>query len=135
MRVKFQMLFRGLLLLLLAAWAWSVLAGTLASTNQPAATTNQPSALVRSVERFEGYSLTFKLDEISFLREQTLLGEPRWKYLASLIYVVLASYAAKFLDLVSNVWLKKTTLNATSLGALLLAMLPGPSESWFSLCC
>src|SRR5262245_14915337 len=130
MRAKFQTVFRGSLGLLLAAWCWSLWAGATASTNTPAATTNQPSGFVRSVERLEEYSLTFKLDEIPFLKEHTFLGEPLWKYVASLMYVLLAFYTAKLIDLVTNVWLKKAALRTeTKLDDLLLELLRGPIKA------
>jgi MscS family membrane protein len=126
MRVKFQTAFRSSVPLLLVVWAWAVCAGV-AATNAPPASTNQPSALVKGVERFSEHSLSFKLDEIDFLRENEFLGEPLWKYLASLIYVLLAFYAAKLMDLLANVWLKRlASRTETKLDDLLLELLRGP---------
>src|SRR5215472_7468401 len=44
-----------------------------------------------------GRWLTFGLDRISWLRGE-VLGNPLWQYIASLLYIVLAFYAAKLLD-------------------------------------
>jgi MscS family membrane protein len=126
-KVKFDTLFRGLLALLGTACAWAFWASAQTTTNKAAAaTTNQPSALVREVERLRP-SLSFRLDEVPFLREHTLLGEPLWKYLASLIYILLAFYAAKLVDLITRVWLKRLAAHAKSQsGDLLLGFLRGP---------
>lgn len=127
MRVKFQTLFRTFLVCLAVLWAWALWAGVAASTNRPPASTNAPSALVREVEQFENYSLTFKLDEIPALTNHSFLGEPLWKYLASLIYVALAFVVAKVIDVVTNVWLKKlASRTETKLADLLLDLLRGP---------
>ena len=126
MRVRFQSLFRGLLGAFLVFWAWALWAAVTA-TNTPAPPTNQPSALVQDVERFSEHPLTFKLDEIRPLREYSFLGEPLWKYVASLIYVLLAFYAAKLVDIISNVWLKRlASRTETKLDDLLLELLRGP---------
>jgi MscS family membrane protein len=126
MRVKFQSVFRGFLVLLLVAAAWAVCAAAV-QTNAPPAPTNQPSALVKGVERLSEHPLTFKLDEIEILRGHSFLGEPLWKYLASLIYVLLAFYAAKLIDLLANVWLKRlASQTETKLDDLLLKLLRGP---------
>jgi len=42
-------------------------------------------------------ALTFGLDHVELL-QRPFLGRPLWQYAASLIYVVLAFYVAKFLD-------------------------------------
>ena len=126
MRVRFQSLFRGLLGAFLVFWAWALWAAVTA-TNAPAPATNQPSALVQDIERFSEHPLTFKLDQIRPLREYSFLGEPLWKYLASLFYVLLAFYAAKLVDLIANVWLKRLTARTeTKLDDLLLELLRGP---------
>jgi MscS family membrane protein len=126
MRVKFQSVFSGFVLLLLVAVAWAVCAAV-AQTNAPPAPTNQPSALVKGVERLSEHPLTFKLDEIEVLREHSFLGEPLWKYLASLIYILLAFYGTKLIDLLANVWLKRlASQTQTKLDDLLLKLLRGP---------
>lgn len=98
-------------------------------------TTNIPPAgspvashpLAGSLGNLEGSYLTFGLDRIEWLREHSLLGEPLWRYLASLLYVFLAFYVSKFLDYVIRVWLKRWAARTESkLDDLLLEMMRGP---------
>jgi MscS family membrane protein len=127
MRVKFQGAFRVGLTLLLVIWAGALLAQVAGSTNPPAASTNKPSALVQEVEQFEISSVTFKLDEVSWLRDHNLLGEPLWKYVASLTYVILAFLVSKFIDVATTVWLRRLALRTQSrLDDLMLELLRGP---------
>jgi MscS family membrane protein len=128
MRVKFSTFFRGGMVLLVIAFAWGVWASAQTATNQTAATaTSQRSELVRSVERLDEHYLTFGLDRIELLRESAVLGEPLWKYIASLFYVLLAFYVSKFIDYVTRVWLKKLAdRTQTKLDDLLLELLHGP---------
>lgn len=96
------------------------------NTNNAAKTlTNQPSALIQDVEKIK--PVTFNLDQFTPLRENTFLGEPLWKYAASLIYILLALYGAKLIHWVGRVWLKKVTSHS-KLGfrELLLNLLHGP---------
>ena len=115
---------------------WLVLAGVLSlttlclvaqtNTNKlsgPA--TNRPSALIENVERLQ--PITFGLDQFEPLRERTFLGEPLWKYVASLVYLLLAFYAAKLIDFVTRVWLKKvTSLSIITFDEVFLELLRGP---------
>src|SRR6266699_4167787 len=128
MKVKFDSLFRRLMQCLLLTLSWGLWAGAQPTTNSASvAATNKPSALVRSVEQLDQHYLTFGLDRIAPLRESMLLGEPLWKYLASLIYVLLAFYVSRFIDLVTRVWLKKLAASTeTKLDDLLLELLKGP---------
>jgi MscS family membrane protein len=128
MRMKFETLFRGFLIFLTFTAAWTIWAAAQAPTNAPtAAATNQPIRLVESVERFSAHPLSFGLDRIAPLREMTFLGEPAWKYVASLLYILLALLAAKLIDLITNVWLKRLAARTqTELDDLLLDLLRGP---------
>lgn len=103
----------------LSAWAQT-------NTNKVAnAATNQPSALIQDVEKLK--PVTFNLDQFAPLRETTFLGEPLWKYVASLIYILLAFYAAKLIHFVARVWLKKITPQSKAgFNELLLDLLHGP---------
>jgi MscS family membrane protein len=96
------------------------------NTNKLAsAVTNTPSALVQDVEKLK--PVTFNLDQFAPLREITFLGEPLWKYVASLIYLLLALYAAKLIDWITRTWLKKVaTRAATGFDEVLLDLLRGP---------
>ena len=70
--------------------------------------------------------LTFGLDAFPPL-QHPFLGNPIWQYLASLIYIVLAFYVAKFLDWLMRVWLRRFTHKTpTSLDDQLLELLNGP---------
>jgi MscS family membrane protein len=72
-------------------------------------------------------ALTFRLDEVRFLKETTLFGVPAWKYLASLLYIVLAFFVAKLLDFVIGVWLKRWAAKTeTKYDDLVLELLRGP---------
>src|SRR6516225_2145728 len=96
------------------------------TTNASAtAPTNATSALVRNVEKLK--PSTFDLDQFAPLKNITFLGEPLWKYVASLIYILLAFYAAKLLDYVARVWLKKvTTRRVGTFDEVIVDLLHGP---------
>jgi MscS family membrane protein len=71
-------------------------------------------------------ALTFGLDRVpAFKRE--FLGNPIWQYIASLIYIILAFYVSKLLDLLVRlrlkIWAAKTT---TRLDDLLVELIHGP---------
>lgn len=127
MRVKFQTSYRVLLALLAALWMWALWAGAAVSTNPAPVLTNEPSALVRKVEQFQAHPLTFRLDEVAALRDHTLLGEPLWKYVASIAYVVLAFVIARLIDLAANLWLRRLASRpGASLDDLFIELLRGP---------
>ncbi len=133
MKPRFETLYRGCLVFLLLLAGWSLWAGAQAATNAPtttntpAATTNRPSGLARTFEEATAHPLTFKLDEVPFLQKHAFLGEPAWKYVASLLYILLAFYAAKLIDWVTKVWFKRLALRTeTKLDDLLLDLLHGP---------
>ena len=129
MKLKFDLLFRGALALLVALLFWSLWANAqTGSTNTPGvftpSSTNNLAAKLSQLD--EGY-LSFGLNRVSFLSEHTLLGQPLWKYAASLIFVFLAFYVSKFLDFATRVWLKKLTARTQTLfDDLLLDLLNGP---------
>ena len=118
----------GLALLFIGAF-WSVWAGA-----QETTVTNAPSVTVTNgglsgaLGNLEKNALTFGLDKIEVLRQHDpLLGEPFWKYLASLIYIVLAFYVSKILDFVIGVWLKRWAAKTdTKYDDLVLELLRGP---------
>jgi MscS family membrane protein len=122
MKFRYETIFRAGLLALFFVACWAVWAGA-----QEAAVTNPPAAggLPTTSNKFQ--ALTFGLDQVKFLTAAKPLGEPLWKYLASLIYILLAFYAAKLLDYVVNVWLKRLAEKTqTKLDDLLLELLHGP---------
>jgi len=116
----------GRLFLFFGLCAAGLCAGTQDATNKPpAAITNATSRLIQNVQKFQPSN--FDLDQFAPLRNITFLGEPLWKYVASLIYILLAFYAAKFIDFVTRVWLKKVT--SRSIGVLdevMVELLHGP---------
>lgn len=128
MRARFDPIFRAALVFLLVTLAWSLWAGAQTTTNKaPAILSDRPTPMLLGVERLEEHHLSFGLDHIEPLRELKLLGEPLWKYLASLIYVLLAFCAARFVDFAARVWLKRlASRTQTELDDLLLGLLHGP---------
>lgn len=117
--------FRALFLLLaIGLGSFSACAQT--NTNTPAKpTTNQPSALIQQIEKLK--AVNFDLDQFAPLRETTFLGEPLWKYVASLIYILLAFYAAKLMDFIARIWLKRLTARTTmGFDEVMLDLLHGP---------
>jgi MscS family membrane protein len=113
-----------LLLLFLGVGTLSVFAQTNTNAHSKSAT-NQVSGLIQDVQRLK--PVTFDLDQFAPLRETTFLGEPLWKYVASLIYLLLAFYAVKLIHFVARVWLKKVTSPAkASFHEMLLDLLQGP---------
>jgi len=123
MNWRFEWIYRlGLAVLLVVAF-WSVWASA-QETNAPAVVTNAPALLNL---KLPGHYESFGLDRIDWLREASLLGQPLWKYLASLIYIVLAFYVAKLLDFIVNTWLKRwAAKTATKYDDLILELLRGP---------
>jgi len=128
MRSRFDPIFRAALVFLLATTAWSLWAGAQTVTNQAEAIlSNRPTPMLLGVERFEEHHMSFGLDQVGPLRELKLLGEPLWKYLASLIYVLLAFCAARFVDFGARVWLRRlASRTQTELDDLLLELIHGP---------
>jgi MscS family membrane protein len=114
----------GLALLVLTTF-WTVW-----SNAQDATGTNPPAAAItNSALSSFGVTnaLTRSLSDVPWLRETKFLGEPLWKYLASLLYVVLAFYIAKLLDYIIGTWLKRWAARTqTKYDDLILELLRGP---------
>jgi MscS family membrane protein len=122
MKFRFEIFYRAGLLALFFTACWSVWAGAQgpAVTNAAAAT-----GTVTATNQFQ--ALTFGLDNVGFLSQHTFLDQPLWKYLASLIYIVLAFGVAWLLDWFVNVWLKRLAAKTeTKYDDLLLGLLRGP---------
>jgi len=127
MKVQFNSAFRWLSLLLLLIALESLWAVAQTNTNKLESATNQPSALVKRAELLSGDYLTFGLDRLEPLNDHYFLGQPLWKYPASLIYILLAFYVSKLIDFVARVWLKRLAQRTeTKLDDLLLELLEGP---------
>ena len=70
---------------------------------------------------------SFGLDQVDYLRDTMVLGQPLWKYLSFLIFIVLAFYVAKLIDFIVNSWLKKIAARTeTVYDDLMLDLLRGP---------
>ncbi len=143
MKPKVETVFRVYVFLLVALLFWAVwssaqTAAEASATNPPLATvagTNAPtdaqpnraSLLAKGLSRLHEDYLTFGLDRVPFLQEHTVFGQPLWKYLASLIYILAAFYVSKLLDYLTNRWLKHWAAKRQSpLNELLLRVLRGP---------
>jgi len=126
MRQRTKLAFPILFAFLLSFWFVPLRSGAQTATNAPAVSpTNRPSALVQDVEKLK--PATFDLDRFALLRDRTFLGEPLWKYVASLIYILLAFYAAKLIDFITRVWLRKVaTRGVEGFDEVLLDLLHGP---------
>jgi len=125
MKMKSETLLRGWVILLLAAFAWAMWANAQSASKTNASATNQP-ALV-TPEKFDQEYLSFGLDRVAALNDHRVLGHPVWKYVASLIYVLLAFSIAKLLDWITCVWLRKLAAKTeTKLDDILLDLLRGP---------
>jgi len=125
MKWRFEWVYRLGLAVFIAVAFWAVWSNAQPATNASVNTvTNLPGVIKIKLPE---HALTFGLDRIDFLREQTVLEQPLWKYLASLIYIALAFYVAKILDFVVSVWLKRLTAKTeTKYDDLLLELLHGP---------
>lgn len=131
----FQWFYRGALAGLAGLLFWSVYANAQIEATNADRATNAPAVgqsalavtLVDRLANAEKNYLTFGLDRIEVLRTVDLLGQPLWKYGASLIYILLAFYGSQLLDHLVNRWLKKLTEKTeTKLDDLLLQLLHGP---------
>ena len=131
-RLKFEVLFRGWIFLCVL-----VLGFTLFVNAQDAASTTNAVAAVHETSTKSGILslpialekqayLTFGLDRIEILKP-TLWGNPRWQYLASLIYVILAFHVSKILDWFISERLKKWAAKTdTKFDDLIIDLLHGP---------
>lgn len=125
LKLKFQTTFRTCLLALCVALAWSGWAAAQTSTNKPVLLETNPPALLHQVENLRP-PLTFRLDELPFLREHAFLGEPLWRYAASIVYLLLAFLFAKLIDLLAGAWLHRQSAQQTTVPQLTLELLRGP---------
>lgn len=137
MRVRFETVYRSVLLLLVAILFWSVwdLAAQSApatdsgSANSVATTTTNlpPAAVAPPAKQFQTPAWVNTLaKDLPFLK-WTLWENELWKYLFSLVYIFLAFYVSKLLDYLTRVWLKRwAQKTATKFDDLLLDLLNGP---------
>ncbi len=137
MKWRFEWLYRAGLALLFVVAFWSVWASAqdAAITNAPNATASSDALISDSsnekkdsAKDTKKIALTFGLDRVELLcKSDPLLDEPYWKYLASLIYILLAFYVSKIFDFIIGVWLKRLAKKSdTKYDDLVLELLRGP---------
>lgn len=130
MKVKFEFLFRGYVVLLVAALLWAVWADAAAAvTNAPPANTNtvdRLSALSTNLGVDKHFLLSFGLDQFAAL-QPPVFGNPLWKYLAFGIYILLAWLASRLVDFLFQKVLKRWTARTeTTLDDFLVELMHGP---------
>lgn len=125
MKWRFQWAYWLGLSVLVVVTFWSVWASAQTVTNAPApVTTNK---LQQALDKLNQHTLTFGMDHVALLRENELLGQSLWKYLASLIYIALAFAVAWLVDAAISLWLKRwAAKTGTKHDDMLLELLRGP---------
>ena len=122
MKWRFKWIYRlGLVLLLAIAFraVW-------ANAQSPAAT-HPPTTGGELADTNKFQALTFGFDKVDVLTQHSFLDQPWWKYLASLVYLLLAFSVAWLLDFIVNAWLKRLAVKTkTQVDDLLLNLLRGP---------
>src|SRR2546423_2285495 len=89
-KFKFERLARFLVIGCVVCLGFGIWAAE-TSTNAPATQPNvAPTPPETNAFILEGRYLTFGLDRIPWVNRTALMGEPLWKYLASLVYMILA---------------------------------------------
>jgi len=133
MKWRFEWLYRLGLAVGLVALGWAVWASAQEpsgprSTGVTATGANGVGrTMTLLIEPTNTIQITFGLDQVEVLRQTTVLDQPLWKYLAFLIFIVLAFFVARLMDLIVNVWLKRVTHRTNSeQRELLLELLHGP---------
>jgi MscS family membrane protein len=125
MKWRFQWLYRFGLAVFFAAVLWSVWASAQSVTNIPPAPTTSLDSTNRLLGEWRAPS--FGLDDVKILNDHAWLGQPLWKYAASLVYLVLAFLVAGLLDFIVNHWLKRLAAKTqTKYDDLILELLRGP---------
>jgi len=133
MRWRFAWIYRLGMGFLLGVAFWSVWTeaqtvtnvSTVVPTNTPAVSVT--NGLPRVFAKLDEHPLTFGLDRVTWLRANTFLEQPLWKYAASVIYIALAFGAAWLIDFIVNVWLKRwAAKTATPHDDWVLDLLRGP---------
>lgn len=130
MKLNFESWFRGFLALWVLGLFWSLWVNVQSAESNTAAAAITPTStnsLGTRLSQLDEDYVSFGLNRLGWLRENSLFGEPLWKYLASLIFVFLAFYISKFLDYLTRVWLKRLAERTnTRFDDLLLDVLNGP---------
>jgi MscS family membrane protein len=132
MKSKIKTLLPGIIVILFCIAVWAIIAGTTPSSaaangieKLTTSTATGKTMLIAPREPF-----FFGLNRITWLRFSVFgeMGQPAWEILASLLYIALAFYISKFLDLFINSRLKKwVERTETKLDDLLLDFLHAPT--------
>jgi MscS family membrane protein len=105
----------------------SALSGVLALDAQSNAVPVSPPSLHTTLAATPQIWLTFGLDRIAWLHLEPVAGIPLWQFVASLIYIFLAFYVSKALDLFIAGRVKRwAESTSTKLDDLLVQLLRGP---------
>lgn len=131
MKARSEWVFRGGLGVLLVLLCWALWANAQPRTTNnaavPPASSGGTNLLSKALTGLDAHYLTFGLDRVTALTDNTLLGEPLWKYAASVLYILLAFLVARLLDLVVGVWLRRwAEKTETKFDDMLLGLLHGP---------
>src|SRR5205085_2660316 len=127
MRVKFEAVFKVYVICLVALLVWCMWANAQDSTNQ----VSKPSEASDRTNALRAYfstnaPLDFGLRKVEVL-QPNLMGVPRWQYVASLIYILLAFVVARLLDwLIRNKLRQLAAKTKTQLDDILIQLLGGP---------
>jgi MscS family membrane protein len=104
---------------------WMIWGAVLASDSVAATNTTGAPAEPGTRPGSQGF-LSFGLDRLEGLGH-TVLGNPLWQYIASLIYLLLAFYVSKTLDLLIRVWLRRwAEKTETKFDDYLIELVHGP---------
>jgi MscS family membrane protein len=134
MKSKLNKFYVAVMAIMAALLVWTICASAQTNITNGVAGAADQSALETKRRALSGLHeilentepLTFGLDRIEFL-QSTWLGNPLWKYAASLIYIFLAFYLSKLIDWIVQVWLKRWAAKTeTDFDDLLLGLLHGP---------
>lgn len=105
----------------------SAFSGTVVLGAQPNGAGASPASLHTTSAVTPQVWLTFGLDRIEWLRLEPVAGIPLWQFVASLIYIFLAFYVSKALDLFITGRVKRWAEGtATKVDDLLVQLLRGP---------
>ena len=129
MNWRFQWLYRLVLAAFFFGVGWSLWAQTFAVI-APAGAAPGPDFPPNFFQfNLPAHAMSFGLDQFQFLCDHKILDQPLWKYLASLIYLLLALLVARLLNYICNHWLKRLTARTQSkYDDLILELVRGPVE-------
>lgn len=129
MKLRFETAFRGYIFALVALLffcLWGQAQTAPSPTNTARVVRPEPLLNLPAVLHEHKTLLSFGLDRVESLQPD-LAGNPRWQYVASLIYIILAFYVSKFLDFLTRVWMRKWAARTENkLDDLLVELLDGP---------